>query len=135
MATQVRRAGHLIPDYARVTSKGWKSIHADLTLRYDALLERDKQGKRGAQLRAMLTASTMARDLAAEYSRVCRELGDKESDETRRGELLQMARNLERVPWEGAQTFWEAVQSLWLTHMLVMADENYPGPRHIVWAD
>ncbi|PKO06461.1 MAG: hypothetical protein CVU41_06995 [Chloroflexi bacterium HGW-Chloroflexi-3] len=25
--------------------------------------------------------------------------------------------------------FWQAVQSLWLTHMLVMSDENYPGPR------
>jgi len=32
------------------------------------------------------------------------------------------------VPWLPAQTFWEAVQALWLTHMLVMADENYPGP-------
>ncbi len=39
-----------------------------------------------------------------------------------------MADNLRRVPWEPAQNFWEAVQSLWLTHMLVMADENYPGP-------
>jgi pyruvate-formate lyase len=35
---------------------------------------------------------------------------------------------LRRVPWEPARTFWEAVQSLWLTHMLVMSDENYPGP-------
>ena len=39
-----------------------------------------------------------------------------------------MAKNLHRVPWEPARTFWEAVQALWLTHMLVMSDENYPGP-------
>jgi len=39
-----------------------------------------------------------------------------------------MAANLQHVPWEPAGNFWEAVQSLWLTHMLVMADENYPGP-------
>jgi formate C-acetyltransferase len=39
-----------------------------------------------------------------------------------------MANMLRRVPWEPAETFWEAVQSLWLTHMLVMSDENYPGP-------
>jgi len=32
------------------------------------------------------------------------------------------------VPWEPAKTFWEAIQSLWLTHMLIMSDENYPGP-------
>ena len=51
-----------------------------------------------------------------------------EPDPARRIELLNMADNLTRIPWEPAQTFWEAVQSLWLTHMLVMADENYPGP-------
>jgi len=39
-----------------------------------------------------------------------------------------MAANLGRVPWKPAETFWEAVQSLWLTHMLVMSEENYPGP-------
>jgi len=39
-----------------------------------------------------------------------------------------MEKNLKRVPWEGARNFWEAVQSLWMTHMLVMTDENYPGP-------
>ena len=31
-------------------------------------------------------------------------------------------------PGSRADSFWEAVQSLWLTHMLVMSDENYPGP-------
>ncbi|HZK41820.1 MAG TPA: pyruvate formate lyase family protein, partial [Clostridia bacterium] len=39
-----------------------------------------------------------------------------------------MAANMRRVPWEGARNFHEAVQSLWLTHMLVMSDEKYPGP-------
>jgi pyruvate-formate lyase len=46
----------------------------------------------------------------------------------RKTELLQMADNLTRVPWEAPSNFWEAVQALWLTHMLVMSDENYPGP-------
>ncbi len=87
-----------------------------------------KAGKRGGQLRAMLTAATMPRDLAAEYSKECTRLAEQEADPARKQELLQMADNLTRVPWEPAQNFWEAVQSLWLTHMLVMADENYPGP-------
>jgi formate C-acetyltransferase len=39
-----------------------------------------------------------------------------------------MADNLARVPWQPAENFWQAVQSLWLTHMLVMSEENYPGP-------
>lgn len=121
-------SGHLIPDYGRIIRQGWKAVHAELSSAYSALSPENKAGKKGAQLRAMMTAATMARDLAAEYSKLCDELAHSETDPQRQRELLEMARNLSRVPWEPANNFWEAVQSLWLTHMLVMADENYPGP-------
>jgi len=121
-------SGHLVPGYARIIEHGWKAVHADLSTHYDALSTQDKQGKKGAQLRAMLTASTMARDLADEYRELISELAAKEADPARKAELEQMAQNLARVPWEPATTFWEGVQSLWLTHMLIMSDENYPGP-------
>ncbi|MBI4731670.1 MAG: hypothetical protein HY781_06005, partial [Chloroflexi bacterium] len=113
---------------ARVIRKGWKDIHADVEARYAALSPKEKKGSKGAQLRAMRTAATMAREVAARYQQECQKLAEGETDATRRGELHQMAGNLSRVPWEPAQNFWEAVQSLWLTHMLIMAEENYPGP-------
>jgi formate C-acetyltransferase len=75
-----------------------------------------------------MTASTLARDLAGKYRQKLLTLVEKESDSARKQELQSMADNLARVPWEPARTFWEAVQSLWLTHMLVISDENYPGP-------
>ncbi|HOD28772.1 MAG TPA: pyruvate formate lyase family protein [Syntrophales bacterium] len=121
-------SGHLIPDYARVLDIGWRGIHADLAETYDRLTERDRKGARGAQLRAMMTAAGMPRDLAARYAALCTRRAAGEADPARRDELAQMAANLERVPWEPPRTFWEAVQALWLTHMLVMSDENYPGP-------
>jgi formate C-acetyltransferase len=121
-------SGHLIPDYGRIIREGWQAVHAELEAAYAALPEAEKRGRKGGQLRAMMTAATMPRDLAAEYSRECARLADSEPDAARRAELLQMADHLTRVPWQPAQNFWEAVQSLWLTHMLVMADENYPGP-------
>ncbi len=121
-------SGHLIPDYARVLRDGWKSVSEELEEAYRLLPDAEKHGSRGAQLRAMRTAARLPRDLAAEYSRECTRLAGLEASPSRARELLQMADQLKRVPWEGAETFWEAVQSLWLTHMLVMSDENYPGP-------
>src|SRR4030042_3514355 len=121
-------SGHLIPDYGRIIRQGWKAIYAELEEAYAALTNEEKVGKKGGQLRAMMIAATMPRDLAAEYRRECAHLAEIEPDASRRAELAQMADNLARVPWEPPQTFWEAVQALWLTHMLVMADENYPGP-------
>ncbi|MEA5077041.1 MAG: pyruvate formate lyase family protein [Anaerolineaceae bacterium] len=121
-------SGHLVVNYGEVIKKGWKGIYYDLQQHYDQLSQTEKAGPKGGQLRAMLTAATLPRDLAAEYRKVLLDLAAKEVVLERRNELTQMADNLGRVPWEPPATFWEAVQSLWLSHMLVMSDENYPGP-------
>jgi trans-4-hydroxy-L-proline dehydratase len=121
-------SGHLIPDHDRVLKIGWKGISADLETQYNQLSEQDRNGSKGAQLKAMMTAATMPRDLAAGYADLCLNLADNQADVHRREELSQMAKNLTRVPWEPATTFWEALQALWINHMLVMSDENYPGP-------
>ncbi len=120
--------GHLIPDHARALRIGWKGIYDDLLLRYNELSTREQRGPKGAQLRAMTTAATMPREVAARYAALCHELATAEHDPERRAELAHMAANLERVPWLPPRNFWEAVQALWLTHMLIMSDENYPGP-------
>jgi len=121
-------SGHLIPDHERLLKIGWKGVHDDLVTRYRALTARERKGERGAQLRAMMTAATMPRDVAAAYGDRCRVLAAAEGDPERRAELAAMADNLRRVPWLPAETFWEAIQALWINHMLVMSDENYPGP-------
>ncbi len=76
----------------------------------------------------MMTAATFPLGLAQKYSALGIRKAENENDRVRKKELFQMAENLKKVPWEPAGTFWEAVQALWLTHMLVMSDENYPGP-------
>jgi len=121
-------SGHLVPGYERILNIGWKGVHAELEAAFKILSPEEQQGPRGDQLSAMMTSATLPRDLARQYAGVCLELGREENTTERKAELLQMAANLEKVPWEPPQTFWEAVQSLWLTHMLIMSDENYPGP-------
>lgn len=121
-------SGHLIPDYARVIKEGFSGIHGAIQNIYNSLTKEKKSGAKGAQLRAMLTAVTTPCDLAQKYRDLCLSEAKNLDDSERKAELEQMAANLARVPWDPPQTFWEAVQALWLAHMLVMADENYPGP-------
>jgi formate C-acetyltransferase len=121
-------SGHLIPDYPRVIDSGFSSIHSELHRFYNALSKQEKLGPEGAQLQAMLTAASIPRELAEKYRDLCLSLAATEADTVRKLELEEMADNLAVVPWEPPQTFWQAVQALWLTHMLVIADENYPGP-------
>ena len=121
-------SGHLIPGHQRALTLGWRGIYADLEARYEALSKTEKKGPKGGQLRAMMTAATMPRDLAKRYAALARDLAGKQPDPNRQTELTQIAANLDQVGWGPPRDFWEAIQALWLNHMLVMADENYPGP-------
>lgn len=121
-------SGHLIPGHENVLKKGWKGIFKELAERFDTLEDKEKTGKKGSQLKAMMTSCKMPSRLAEKYSQVCHDLALKEPDPERQKELKSMEVMLNRIPWEPAKTFWEAVQALWLNHMLIMSDENYPGP-------
>jgi len=121
-------SGHIIPGYEKALKIGWKGIHGEIKNLYEALSAEEKESSRGAQLKAMMTSATLPGELAKKYSSLCILKATGENEEVRKRELLQIAENLKKVPWEPAETFWEAVQALWLTHMLVMSDENYPGP-------
>jgi trans-4-hydroxy-L-proline dehydratase len=121
-------SGHLIPDHKRALRLGWKGIYDDLQARLEALPYTEQSSKRGNQLKAMMTAATMPRDLARRYAALCRTSAEETTAPLRKTELLRMASNLDRVGWEPPTTFWEAVQALWINHLLIMADECYPGP-------
>ena len=121
-------SGHIIPGYEAPVKYGFKHIYENLRAQYEALGESEKKGAKGGQLRAMMEAAEMPRDLAAKYASLCETFAARESDPARKAELSRMAANMKRVPWEPAGDFWQAVQALWFSHMLVMADESYPGP-------
>ena len=121
-------SGHLIPGYERILKIGWQGIYEEIETRYHQMSPDAQKGPGGSQLKAMMTAATMPGELAQKYALRCELMAANERDADRKGELVAMAENLKQVPWKPARNFWEAVQSLWLTHMLIMSDENYPGP-------
>lgn len=120
-------SGHIIPGYERILRGGFKSVYQEITERYAKLSVRERRGPKGDQLRAMMSAAEMPKLVADGYAELARSLAAQEKNPGRVKELSDMVDILKRVPWEPATNFWEAVQSLWITHMLVMSDENYPG--------
>jgi pyruvate-formate lyase len=121
-------SGHIICDFKTVIEKGFKYIHKSIEDYYNRLTEKEKKGEKGDQLRAMIKSAQIPKNFARKYAEKCRKLKETASTQERIEELDQMAKNLEKVPWEPAETFWQGVQSIWITHMLIMAEESYPGP-------
>ena len=119
--------GHLIPDYETIIKKGFKFVYEKAKNRYERLSIKEKKSPKSQELRAMMRAAEIPKKLAKKYAEECRRLKAEASTPERVKELEQMANNLEHVPWEPAETFWQGIQALWLIHMLVISEESYPG--------
>jgi len=115
--------GHLIPNYAKVMKVGMRGLAEE----YRTLLKGDLTPKHREFIEALILSCETARDVGLRYSKKAKELAKSEPDPERKKELLNIAEICDRVPWEAPTSFWEALQSLWFVHMLVMAAESYPG--------
>ncbi|HUU02427.1 MAG TPA: pyruvate formate lyase family protein [Myxococcota bacterium] len=108
--------GHIIPDYPKVLRLGMRGMVAEI----------EKLGSNDVR-RSIIRTAKAARIFAGRYAELARSLGESAKDPGRAAELEHIAKICGKVPWEPAGTFHEALQSLWFTHMLVMAAESYPG--------
>ena len=94
-----------------------------------ALVSLDEEGDphaydKSLELRAMRQAAEAIIRFAARYAAYARELAAGEEDPGRRGELLQIAANCDRVPAHPPRTFWEALQAYWFVHIGVVTELN-----------
>jgi len=115
--------GHVIPDYPRILREGFSGVYAELERLSGGTADPDYRDF----LEALMVCCEAARDFAARYAAEAERAAAEESDAARAAELTEIARICRKVPWEPAETFHEALQSLWFTHMLIMAAESYPG--------
>lgn len=74
--------------------------------------------------RAILIAIDAVRDFAKRYAVLAEELASKETNVNRKAELIEMARILNKVPYNKAESFQEAVQSIWLVHLCLQIESN-----------
>lgn len=115
--------GHLIPNYRKVLQKGFRGIAAEV----EEKLAGETDPEKRAYLKALRLSAEAPRILAERYHKLVQAALSETSDPGRKEELARLEKIVSRVPYEKPQTFWEALQALWFTHMLVMAAESYPG--------
>src|SRR4030042_4949538 len=113
--------GHLIPDYPRVLREGLSGICGDLEERK----RREGDEVHSDFLEALMICCRAAGNLAERYAAEAERLAGEEPDIARAEELREIARICAKVPWEPASNFHEALQSIWFTHMLIMAAASY----------
>jgi len=117
--------GHVVPDYPTLLAKGLRGIRADA--------EAQRPRATRVQERAFLSSVMLSLDaviaFAARLAKHCTHEAKAHRGTPRAAELRRMAANLRQVPAGPAQTFWQALQSVWLLHMVFHAtmDANALG--------
>ena len=73
--------------------------------------------------KAVLIVIDSVKKFASRYAALAREKA-LASEEPRKSELLEIARICEKVPYEPAETFHEAVQSVWFIQLILQIESN-----------
>jgi formate C-acetyltransferase len=115
-----RTIGHFQAAYDKVLAKGMNGIVADARRSMEALdFHASGYIHKRHFLESVITACEGAVLFAGRYAAEARRLAASESDPLRRAELEKTAGILERVPAAPAATFQEALQSFWITHLVL----------------
>ncbi|HHX75411.1 MAG TPA: hypothetical protein GX699_10960 [Firmicutes bacterium] len=115
--------GHLIPNYRKVLQIGFRGIAEQVSER----MAGENSPEKLAYLNALKISTGAPLIISRRFAEVISGILEKEKDPGRREELSRMREIVSRVPYEKPRSFWEALQALWFTHMLIMAAESYPG--------
>ncbi|NBI18443.1 glycyl radical protein [Neglecta sp. X4] len=116
---------HCAVNYGGLLGLGLKDYARRAKEKLDALDLTDyKNIQKSYFYRAILIVAEAVKAFAKRYADLAAEIAAKTQDEARKKELLEMSRILYKVPWEPAETFREAVQSLWLVHLVLQIESN-----------
>jgi formate C-acetyltransferase len=99
--------GHFLPNYEKMLSLGVKGYLQTI------------EGKDGDLHKAVRIACEGLVDFATRFAQEAELRAAEETDSGRAAELKEIARICRKVPYNPAETFHEAIQSLWLTHTAI----------------
>jgi len=111
--------GHFIPNHEKVLKKGFLGIKKEAEERLGRIDRTNlEEVKKIPFLEGVIMAMEVAAEIGKRFAARARELAEEEVNGTRKAELLKIAEVCNWVPANPARTFYEAIQSVWFTHIL-----------------
>ena len=116
---------HIAVKYSYLLEKGLSGVKVHAKKRLSELDLTDYTNlSKSYFLRAVEIVVDATVAFAGRYAKLAEGMAEKETDEKRKSELLEIARIMYKVPRGPAETFHEAIQSLWLIHLVLQIESN-----------
>lgn len=116
---------HLAVNYERILKDGLRG-YEKCVKEYKATLDLTNPDNidKYCFYNAVLIVLKAVRNFANRYSVLAKDLAEKELNQKRKIELLEISRICSKVPYEPAETFKEAVQSVWFIQLILQIESN-----------
>jgi formate C-acetyltransferase len=112
--------GHNIHNYEKVLKKGFLGIKKDAEDRLSRLdLSKAEDTAKVPFLEGVIMAMDASAGIGKRFAALAREMAKKEKDAVWKADLLEIAKVCDWVPAHPARTFREALQTYFLTHILL----------------
>ncbi len=112
---------HCTGDFEKFLKVGVKGMMAEIRQELDRLdYSTEEQLHKYHELNGMLTSYEGVLVFADRYARLAESMAEREADPVRRKELEIIADTCKKVPYEPAETFYEALQSIWFMFVALM---------------
>jgi formate C-acetyltransferase len=116
-------SGHQAPDFGIVLNKGLNGVRKRVDEELEKLdLAEIKDFEKYQFLRAVKITLEAVVSFAGRYAELARSLAEKEADVQRKAELEMIAETCDWVPAGPARSFYEALQSVWLTYIALLVE-------------
>ena len=117
--------GHFIPDHKKILGIGYRGIINEIKRRLERLdLGEPESLRQKPVLESMVIILEAAIQFSRRISETALKMSLEEDDELRKNELVQIAEICNKVPEHPAESFWEAIQVLWFTHLMVFIEDQ-----------
>lgn len=117
--------GHFTVQYWKVLELGVEGIMREVKAELDTVKPSDADyGTKSRMLESCLIACAGIIRYANRYAALAKELAAKETNKTRKEELLRIAENCTQVPAKPARNFYEACQSFWFVQQLIQMESS-----------
>jgi pyruvate formate-lyase/glycerol dehydratase family glycyl radical enzyme len=117
--------GHVAVDYEKVLSIGLKGVKEQVRNKLEILDLTDyKSIHKRTFYRGTITVLDACIEFAKRYSKLAAETAEKENDQSRKKELLDISRVCAKVPEHPAESFYEALQSIWFIQLMIQIESN-----------
>ncbi|WP_432667132.1 formate C-acetyltransferase/glycerol dehydratase family glycyl radical enzyme [Wukongibacter baidiensis] len=125
VGSRITSTGHVVPNYGKLIQLGYRGVITEAKGRLEEIGLRTHENQSKVDfLNAVIISNEGAIAFAQRFADRAEAMAKEEKNSNRQLELEKISKICRRIPEEAPQTFWEGLQFVWFTHLIIQIETN-----------